>query len=806
MMLNEAIEMALCGQAILFTGAGFSIGAENLRHTSFKTGKQLANHLSKSAGFDEDIALDIAAEEYINVHGKDKLIDELHNEFTVRTFASYHVDVAKIPWKRIYTTNYDNVMERAYAEFGKKLLPVTLSDKIRNLPKENTLCVHLNGYIDKLDRESLMSEFKLTDTSYSTSSIAESDWATLFRDDVKAARAVFFIGYSLADLDIKRILIENENLASKSFFILGKTPSKLTTNVCSKFGQILSINTLDFAHEVEKIASTYTVPEALEFWSSNIEKYLVTEKSKNFSDEYIFDLFLRGDYKPPFIIDSLLGGAHYFLNRPQTVEIIEQIKYQPSVIVIHSDLGNGKTLLVEGLKFAATQSGFDVYSLVEKNENILEDINNLLNLKGSKKVIFVENYPDWFNEINYIANNANDTCSLILTARTSTHDALVDRLGEIFDSSMIMEFSIDKLSDDGLLWVENTFTEYGLWGDKTSFSKKSKQQFLSGQCNAEFHAILLELLKSPTIISRLEQIFDSIKNKREYHKVIISVLILNVLNIPATIDRLVDYWGSQVLDSRIRQDPAIQQIVDFKQGRLSLRSSVAAKHILQNATTIDAIIDTMISMMRTSERLSSSSKFHFDARKQLSRFNTIQEILPEGGKRPEIIRYFENIRNLPSLKTLPVFWLQYAIACLVLEDFERADKYFENAFALADSRDNYDLFQIENQYARFLLIRTVKQKMDISKAMIDFHEAHRIIHSQAGSQRLYFPYRVAEWYINFYDIYSMDLRPKDRTELERSASEIISRIHQLPRDRQSEKHVRRCESNLQELLEKMAGI
>jgi hypothetical protein len=44
MKIEVAIKHAIDGRAILFAGAGFSIGAINLRDQPFKVGSQLAQH------------------------------------------------------------------------------------------------------------------------------------------------------------------------------------------------------------------------------------------------------------------------------------------------------------------------------------------------------------------------------------------------------------------------------------------------------------------------------------------------------------------------------------------------------------------------------------------------------------------------------------------------------------------------------------------------------------------------------------------------------------------------------------------
>lgn len=380
MNLKEGIEFALSGKSILFVGAGFSVDAQNLRGENFKTGRRLAKHLAELSGITEaqleEITLDDAAEEYISVYGKDELIDVLHNEFTAKLITSAQSVIANVPWRRIYTTNYDNVLEKACSENEKKLVPVTINDNIRDISKNNTLCVHLNGYIDRLDRNTLTAEFKLTETSYLTSSIEDTSWVSLLRTDIKTAQSVFFVGYSLADLDIKRILMESETLKEKCFFIIG-SPGRTTINSCSKFGSITGLDTTTFATEVKNISKEYIPPIDAGFSSVVIEKYIVPAEKTNFLDKDLFSLFLQGQTVPSFIVNSLNGETSYFLERPQLGLILEQIRYEQSVIVVHSELGNGKSLLMEGLKYRASQEGFSVYTLLENSDDVLEHIDSI---------------------------------------------------------------------------------------------------------------------------------------------------------------------------------------------------------------------------------------------------------------------------------------------------------------------------------------------------------------------------------------------------------------------------------------------
>ena len=128
--ITQALEFVLAGRAVLFTGSGFSVSATNLRGVPFKTGKQFADHLSALSGLSEGTPLEDAAEWFTTRCGKSRMIEELQQEFTAMQVADAQVELLRCPWKRIYTTNYDNVAEAAAVRAGKLIIPATLSDTI----------------------------------------------------------------------------------------------------------------------------------------------------------------------------------------------------------------------------------------------------------------------------------------------------------------------------------------------------------------------------------------------------------------------------------------------------------------------------------------------------------------------------------------------------------------------------------------------------------------------------------------------------------------------------------------------------
>ena len=63
---------------------------------------------------------------------------------------------------------------------------------------------------------------------------------------------------------------------------------------------------------------------------------------------------------------------------------------------------------------------------------------------------------------------------------------------------------VDKLNDTEIRKFVSVFTHLGAWGKKSSYSESRKVRYFKDDLEAELSLILLELLKSPNIKSKIE--------------------------------------------------------------------------------------------------------------------------------------------------------------------------------------------------------------------------------------------------------------------------------------------------------------
>ena len=138
MKQEEIIVAALSGEAIVFLGAGFSVGAKNFTSKGeFLIGKQLCDALIEDGKIDvtgesesDTSDLQYISTRYLETNTKRDLLKLLKNIYCCKSVGEEHIKIASIPWKKIYTTNYDDVMEVASKIASKNRQAVETKTKI----------------------------------------------------------------------------------------------------------------------------------------------------------------------------------------------------------------------------------------------------------------------------------------------------------------------------------------------------------------------------------------------------------------------------------------------------------------------------------------------------------------------------------------------------------------------------------------------------------------------------------------------------------------------------------------------------
>ena len=438
MEINQLINHILDGNAVLFLGAGFSREATNQLNMKMKDANGLSRELCRELDIPEDDDLSGVSDLYLGSKDErdydvkaQKLITKLQQNFTCKQFALSQQIIAQQKWIRVYTTNYDDVLETAGEKVGRNYTPMLLSDTVERINCVESV-VHMNGYIRNLDKNSLENEFKLCTRSYLIQNLKNSPVFGLFKKDLKEARAIVFIGTSLKyDLDIQQVLYAESDFRNKIIFIdrVADATDKtivLEDNKKKLLGIVHHVGLDGFADQINNQKKHY-FPDEDNFVLRNFERIN--------SRDYEHDPGSRMDTWRLFESGSLERGLVYSHADDDTYvvrrSIIKDIKTslekdEFTVQIIHSNLGNGKTCLIEYLMCFFSDK-YDVYYFKQLYDDLEQEL-RVIEKRPGKKVLFIEDYNLYIKVLASIRYYCNSDWNIVVSCRTYINNNSIYKL------------------------------------------------------------------------------------------------------------------------------------------------------------------------------------------------------------------------------------------------------------------------------------------------------------------------------------------------------------------------------------------
>jgi hypothetical protein len=748
MLLEELIKKINTGKSMLFCGAGFSRGCISANNDNPFPASDLAKKICEIGEMEIDDDLRYVSDYFIEnkknrIH---ELIDFMKNTYTIKKASPAVENICGHEWRRIYTTNYDNAVELASANKGLIRDAITLNDEVKTYSKQNNICVHINGVIEKLNAETFNEQVKLTQSSYiSSSSFEKSGWYYIFKKDLENSNAIVFVGYSLYDIEIAKILFEG-NYKEKTFFIVSEDEKKKNIYLLTKFGNVLPIGIDDFSSKLgEAVKDNEIWNECLEYFN----KYQVTDLKRDIKDIEIQDFIMHGNLSSEYIDNFIVGKPlkPYLINRGSYItNALKQIKDNHNVI-FYSELGNGKTIILRQLMSMLTLDGYYVIYPEDLGGNFCTDLDNL-SKTHDKYIIFFDSYSRFLDVLKYIFNLNSSNFCLVLADRTNNHQ----HFSTIFKDYNVdvYAYDVDVIDADDELYQMSAITDnLAFWINRMDWSPERRKNFLKQDCNAQMSNILIELYDSDQIKQRIDELISPLLKIDSYKKNIFTICLLESLDLPlkeSLISEIAD--NDEIYNIKLTNDKHFQEIFSVDQSGIRFKSPLFSLSLLQNHFDSSYIIDNLLDIAESFDSKRSEGTEQNSIFKSILRFSFVERLLPKLNKRASLVKYYENLKiRVGWLKSDPHYWLQYGMTELTYNNFKRAQQYFNTAYELIKTRPEYDSSYIDTQQAR-LFLSSALQESNGDIIFSSFIKGHDLLVYQQNNN---YKYRQVLLYKDLYD-------------------------------------------------------
>ncbi|MFL1415881.1 SIR2 family protein [Pseudomonas fildesensis] len=769
---SELLAKIATGNAVLFVGSGFSSGAISLDGSEFPTAALLAESIGKLGSFDSCKDLRYASERFLRANDSQTLIDHLESTFTVRKVLPHQVSISGAPWRRIYTTNYDLCIERAAEETGKLIKVADLADSPNEILKSKNLCVHLNGSLKSLTKDTLNSTFKLSHSSYlSTDSFTSSKWNYSFRRDLEMCSALVFVGYSLYDIEIEKILYENKDFFDKTYFVTRPEVNEISRFKIEPFGSILAIGAEAFGVLLDERLPAL-ISDQVDLGPLSIPKYEHTQSDATVRDSEVDRFLMYGDIQDR-VIDSALTASDRtpILVRRTALNEAKNLLRDNGNLVVAGEMGNGKTIFLRSLTAELSLDGGAVYVVEQSSSYNFHDLEKIAKITGIAYLV-IDSYEQHIDLIRHFYNLNPANVKLILAARTTIHERNRPKLVEM--GVGFHEVYIDELDGGEVSDFISIIDNVGFWGEKAYLSEKGKESFVADSNRRQISLSLLTLLQAPQMTSRIAALTKRLFTDEHIKSTVFSISLLGFLDMPLNSSLISEVAGTDAIFSvELRDNPDFLQVFRIEGTNVKAKSSLFALTLIKDhfaaAYTVDKLIAIVTVLNET--RGDSFEKAHL--LKSLLRFSVVERLLSETLRKNNLVKYYEQLKRvLGWLKNDPHFWLQYAMALLTYDDYTKAQVLLDQAYALASKRDGYHTVQIDTQQSR-LFIKLCLVNTNPAEAFKLFNDANLLLKKVPNDIH---KFRQVEKYKDVYETNYRHFGPGQKVAFEQACKAAIADI------------------------------
>ena len=811
MDIKKAIEGIFTGESILFVGSGFSLGATNSNSSNpeMKRSPDLSTAMLSACGIsDEKATLTKASEVFLADKGPDELVDFLKREFVVSSISPDQEFVTGQKWRRIYTTNYDNVLEYGCAKNHKTSTPVTLSDSYKTHQQKNTkdLIIHLNGYIQTLTAEKLNNEFKLTNASYLATTFKQSPWFDLLKNDIRVCKSIFFVGFSMDyDLDLSQIIV-GAGVKDKTFFVVSDQTGVVDRRCLSTYGEVLPINLSGFVKTIRDVKADY-VPDKGEVFCPISFKELHLDKSNvHVSSTDFFEMLIGGEIRFSHIQRAMEDPTfRYAVNRAALEEVQQCIAKKQKHILIESALGNGKTVFMMQIAVQFLLKGIPVFWYEKYTDNVYREI-GIISQQYPEAAIILDDYHTAKDIIRSLTSTGINNI-IITSERQSYHDAVYEEIQDVLGGYQTI--SIDRLDEKESAQMDELFAHYSVWGDLSALPEE-RINYLKNICKSQISLLLLSRIKSSQMTNKLSEAYKSIKVEPRFKNAFIMVLLIEFFRLKVDPIDYSSWIGAEVFNNPLfKRNSGVREFFNMDDYTIKFKSSIVSRYFLHTLIEPEEIVYTLIAIMKILNEFADVNRYYKSMLTTLMNYTQLRNCIDSSrtGSFKHVLQFYDEVSVLPACRDNIHFWLQYAIARLEEKNYTVARLYFEKCYALAKSIKGYLTYKIDNHYSRYLLENSIANDT-AAECMCAFRKAHDIlIVTYPGDEKTVYSYRMAGLYKPFYQKFFEALSPEERSEFLDKCSEMRNKCIRFIADMESIPHikiqdVKDTERKLSEILEK----
>lgn len=715
----------LRGHPILFTGAGFSKGGHLASGRDIPVGSAVKELLlTELLGFDKD------SEDFEDLNNNtlsdicnyayDELSEAKVHDYIMSLFSNcipenYHVTIANHEWKKIYTTNIDDLFENAAKNTAltvqnmERQRSYTLA-KSREYIKLHGCVRNPSGPFTFSRQEYIDSMLKSTDYRFSS-----------FANDIQT-ESFIFLGTEMNEMNLDYYLKLFQNVYGRStngqLYFINPYPSRIFLSKTKKVGaQVIAWTTKQFAEHLKELSKVDTHKANvydLDGYVHLNSQYSKDKSFKGYDSKLYFgynpvlkDIIFDWDFQNPEINDLY----------NKIISTLESDREKNLVVSLIGKSMSGKSVYLKRLAHCLINSDFVVYELIDRRFDPYYFLSKCRMLPDSDIALIMDNGSFYYNAIKNLLKKFPSSKKIVVITSSRPYYHNRKRYNLVSEDNVIEHYvSCETVSKDNIFAknIINKLDNKGLLGEMKSLSSDDRIKYV---CKInDVSTLLYNITYGTAFRKRQRNRFREMKSLLGDKVKFLQILaVFQKLDLPYFPLELLGLWDFRDYNS------TLEECEDF------IKYSVETNGIeLRN----DILTDDLIRMMDGRTKLHLIRDILVLVSPQVSEtihsyWNEIQSTLMKGKLlRKKLGMTNGEVKNLLfDVKNFYDddynYWIQVGIAEQNDNDFEKSLNHFRQAESL-----NPKSYLVLNAIARNFL-RQANITKSYSEAKILFEEGER---------------------------------------------------------------------------------
>lgn len=674
--------------SVLFLGSGFSAGATNIAKEKVPAGRPLLERLANLLGEDpKDLDLKSAADEFLS-RSDLSLYELLYETFTISKLLPYQRDILALPWARIYTTNYDDIVSQVKgASF-----PLYTFDEPRPRRLPSAFAVHLHGSIRRAREDNADDQLILNSKSYDVIAREHPTWFYEFQRDRRTFEACYFLGFSLGDHHISGLMTAGEESVKRTYFVSRKDPSSSFVRRASAYGEVAPIGFDAFGD----LAGTLPKPERPKDLNAlQSFKYLRPGlDSKTLAEPTpveIINLVSFGTFSQSRFFNTPADQGYVALRNKAVDDTIDVLKTAKTALV-HSRLGNGKTIFTSILSAKATKEGFACLLWRRAGRHLAQDLEAIS--EHRKVLVIFDDYDSAIENIGQVLAGLPHA-KFVVTVRTGQQEVRFHEIIEKFPAP-VKRINLNAFSDEDRDQLLTILHRAGAQTADLETTVRSAR---------DIRDIVTQLYNHSEIRTKLHAIVEGAPPALV--QIVVLASLIKWAGVETDDSYLQELAGRDVYAELRKNEAFANDFLDAHDDKVEMRSALLSEYFIQRIFTTKSVLDGCYEITTSSARRK-SDRAHRRLSGELMKFSTLRRFLSHHpGSDEALDRHYVRLSNDKDVNAEPLFWLQYAILMKTSGDLSKARMFLSAGYERAAQIHGFKTFQLDTQALSIYLLEEI---------------------------------------------------------------------------------------------------